>query len=574
MKPFIVSALKYRPQEFKDVVGQSAITETLQNAIQKSQLSQALLFCGPRGVGKTTCARILAKQINSHTKEIDQSQDFSFNIFELDAASNNSVEDIRNLNDQVRIPPQVGTHKVYIIDEVHMLSVQAFNAFLKTLEEPPKHVIFILATTEKHKIIPTILSRCQIFEFKRITVLDIQNSLIEIAKKQNITFEEEALHLIAEKADGAMRDALSIFDRMSSFCNQNLTTTAVAENLNILDKSTYLKFTDYLISHDIPNCLIEFDTIQQKGIEGYQFISGLATHFRNLLICKNPKTIPLLEISESIHQSYKNQAEKMALAYLIDAIDLANTCELNYKASNNKRLHVELCIMQIASLHFAGEKKKGELIPTHNFSPSKSNETVAITEQTAAITTPQNALPTEQIEKDIPKEKPIVYEKPTVEIGSVHSNQISSLSLSSIQKRKNWNKKQEAINKVAEDLPSKTFTLEKLIHFWDKYQKQKFDNGSHNIASLLKISTPILYNEKTIHFNVPSRLNKIELEKDFIEFIPYLRKSLENHDFVIEVIVDEQIEKKFIYTPEEKYNHMREINPAIDLLREKFDLSI
>lgn len=360
MEPFVVSALKYRPQQFKDVVGQSAITDTLRNAIQKNQLPQALLFCGPRGVGKTTCARILAKQINSKDHEtIDPDQDFAFNIFELDAASNNSVDDIRNLNDQVRIPPQTGTHKVYIIDEVHMLSTAAFNAFLKTLEEPPKHVIFILATTEKHKIIPTILSRCQIFEFKRITASDTQKYLADLAKEQGVSYEDEALHLIAQKADGAMRDALSIFDRMSSFCNQNLTSEAVAENLNILDKGAYLHFTDHLIAHNISESLIQYDTILQKGIEGHQFISGLATHFRDLLISKEPKTIPLLEISERIQQQYAEQATKLSLSYLMDAIDLAHSCELSFKNSNNKRLHVELCIMQLASLHFDGEKKKG-----------------------------------------------------------------------------------------------------------------------------------------------------------------------------------------------------------------------
>ena len=359
MEPFVVSALKYRPQQFKDVVGQSAITESLNNAIVKNQLPKALLFCGPRGVGKTTCARILAKRINSNDQDnIDPNQDFAFNIFELDAASNNSVDDIRNLNDQVRIPPQAGTHKVYIIDEVHMLSTAAFNAFLKTLEEPPKHVIFILATTEKHKIIPTILSRCQIFEFKRITKNDAQNYLANLAKEQGVAYEDEALHLIAQKADGAMRDALSIFDRMNSFCNQNLTAEAVAENLNILDKASYLKFTDLIISNKIPDSLIFFNEILNKGIEGHQFISGLETHFRDLMLCKEPKTIPLLEISESLQQEHAEQAKKLTLSYLMDAIDLAHACELNFKNSNNKRLHVELCIMQLASLHFDGEKKK------------------------------------------------------------------------------------------------------------------------------------------------------------------------------------------------------------------------
>ena len=358
MENFVVSALKYRPQQFKDVVGQQAITQTLENAITKNQLPQALLFCGPRGVGKTTCARILAKKINSQNEQ-DSEQDFAFNIFELDAASNNSVEDIRNLNDQVRIPPQTGTHKVYIIDEVHMLSISAFNAFLKTLEEPPKHVIFILATTEKHKILPTILSRCQIFEFKRITPLDVQHYLSDIAQEQGVQFEEEALYLIGQKADGAMRDALSIYDRMVSFCDNNLSVEAVAENLNILDHSAYLSLTQKLIDRAIPEALIQYNEIVQKGFDGEQFISGLATHLRNLYLSKDPRTVPLLEIGERLQSRYAEQAGAVALNWLADAMDLANACELNYRNAQNKRLHVELCLMQIASLHFDGEKKKG-----------------------------------------------------------------------------------------------------------------------------------------------------------------------------------------------------------------------
>ena len=357
MENFVVSALKYRPQQFKDVVGQQAITQTLENAIAKNQLPQALLFCGPRGVGKTTCARILAKKINSQeNQEIEQ--DFAFNIFELDAASNNSVDDIRNLNDQVRIPPQTGTHKVYIIDEVHMLSTAAFNAFLKTLEEPPKHVIFILATTEKHKILPTILSRCQIFEFKRITPSDVQNYLSEIAGEQGVNFEEEALYLIGQKADGAMRDALSIYDRMVSFCDNNLTVEAVAENLNILDHSAYLSLTQKLIDHAIPDALLQYNEIVQKGFDGEQFVSGLATHLRNLYLCKDPKTVALLEIGELLQTRYAEQAKGVDLNWLADAMELANSCELQYKNTQNKRLHIELCLMQIASLHFNGEKKK------------------------------------------------------------------------------------------------------------------------------------------------------------------------------------------------------------------------
>ena len=354
METYTVSALKYRPQTFQEVVGQKNITETLENAIEKNQLAQALLFCGPRGVGKTSCARILAKKINSQDKN-DSNEDFAFNIFELDAASNNSVDDIRSLNDQVRIPPQVGTHKIYIIDEVHMLSIGAFNAFLKTLEEPPKHVIFILATTEKQKIIPTILSRCQTYDFKRISVKDCKAHLETIAKDQKIEFDDESLDLIAQKADGALRDALTIYDRMVSFTNRSLTVKSVSENLNILDHDTFFLVTELVLNHNIPSLLLAFDELLQKGFDELQFIIGLGKHFRNLMVSKENKTLHLLEVSASTEEKFKEQTAKAALPLLLNAIDLASKCELDYRNAKNKRLLIELCLMQIASLHF-GEK--------------------------------------------------------------------------------------------------------------------------------------------------------------------------------------------------------------------------
>ena len=357
MEHFIVSARKYRPQTFKDVVGQQAITNTLLNAIKNNHLAQALLFCGPRGVGKTTCARILAKKIN-HEAGHDEHEDYSFNIFELDAASNNSVDDIRSLIDQVRIPPQIGAYKVYIIDEVHMLSQAAFNAFLKTLEEPPKHAIFILATTEKHKIIPTILSRCQIFDFKRITVKDAAAYLAYIAEEQGIKAEDDALHIIAQKADGAMRDALSIFDRVVSFSGNELTRKAVTDNLNVLDYDTYFKATGFILDNNIPDLLLLFNECLAKGFDGHHFINGLASHFRDLLVCKNQATIALLEVGSQAQQQYSEQSQKASQAFLIHAIDKANQCDLNYKASKNQRLLVELCLMQLASITFEGDKKK------------------------------------------------------------------------------------------------------------------------------------------------------------------------------------------------------------------------
>lgn len=357
MEQFVVSARKYRPQTFKDVVGQQAITNTLLNAIENNHLASALLFTGPRGVGKTTCARILARKINQPGYD-DPFEDFAFNVFELDAASNNSVDDIRNLIDQVRIPPQTGQYKVYIIDEVHMLSSAAFNAFLKTLEEPPKHAIFILATTEKHKIIPTILSRCQIFDFKRITVKDAKEHLAEVAKSQGVAFEDDALHIIAQKADGAMRDALSIFDRVVSYCGNNLTRQAVTENLNVLDYETYTRVTDLILENNIPEVLLAYNEILAKGFDGHHFIAGLASHFRDVLVAKNPATLSLLEVGEQAQRLYFEQAKKASSEFLLKGIDLANDCDLKYKLSQNQRLLVELCLMQLCSVNFDGEKKK------------------------------------------------------------------------------------------------------------------------------------------------------------------------------------------------------------------------
>lgn len=359
MENFIVSARKYRPTTWNTVVGQKSITDTLQNAINNNHLAQAFLFCGPRGVGKTTTARILAKTINLETIEgdVDPNEDFAFNIFELDAASNNSVDDIRSLIDQVRIAPQIGKYKVYIIDEVHMLSTAAFNAFLKTLEEPPAHAIFILATTEKHKIIPTILSRCQIFDFHRIQIPDIVGHLQNVAQQENIEAEQDALHIIAQKADGGMRDALSIFDQIVSFSGNKLTYQDVIENLNILDYDYYFKLTDMLVKNDVPTALVLFDSILEKGFDGHNFINGLAEHFRNLMVCQDEKTLQLLEVGENIKNKYKEQATSAPADFLLGGLQLTAECDLHYKSSKNQRLLVELTLMQLASVTLRGEKK-------------------------------------------------------------------------------------------------------------------------------------------------------------------------------------------------------------------------
>ena len=351
MENFVVSARKYRPDNFDTVVGQEHITTTLKNAIDNNHLAQALLFCGPRGVGKTTCARILAKMVNGFE---DDDPATSLNIHELDAASNNSVDDIRNLVDQVRYAPQYGKYKIYIIDEVHMLSNSAFNAFLKTLEEPPSYAIFILATTEKHKIIPTILSRCQIFDFNRIQVQDIAVHLKKIAELEDIESEEEALHLIAQKADGALRDALSIFDLIVTFSSGNkLTYQDTIKNLHILDYDYYFKMTGFLLNEDVSQALLTFDDILKNGFDGHQFIVGLAEHFRNLMVCKDQATVKLLMVSDNIKQKYADQAAGAPLSFLMSALNIANQCDIQYKASKNQRLLVELTLMKMAHINAA-----------------------------------------------------------------------------------------------------------------------------------------------------------------------------------------------------------------------------
>lgn len=359
MENFIVSARKYRPKEFSDVVGQKAITDTLVQSIENNHLAQALLFCGPRGVGKTTCARILARKINEEINSTEE-EDFAFNVFELDAASNNSVDDIRNLIEQVRFAPQKGKYKVYIIDEVHMLSQAAFNAFLKTLEEPPAHAIFILATTEKHKIIPTILSRCQIYDFKRISVSDIKNHLKVICEDQKITAEDDALHLIAQKADGALRDALSIFDRVVSFSGDHLTVEKVSENLNVLDYEAYFNVIDLALENKIQELLLAYNTIVNRGFDGHLFVIGLAAHCRDLLVAKDSQTIQLLEVGENTQQKYLEQSQKVTLPFLMDALEICSQADVAYKASKNQRLTVEIALMQLASLttDYEGIKKK------------------------------------------------------------------------------------------------------------------------------------------------------------------------------------------------------------------------
>lgn len=581
MEHFIVSARKYRPQTFKDVVGQQAITNTLLNAIENNHLAQALLFTGPRGVGKTTCARILAKMINSDGTETGD-EDFAFNIFELDAASNNSVDDIRSLTDQVRIPPQVGKYKVYIIDEVHMLSQAAFNAFLKTLEEPPKHCIFILATTEKHKIIPTILSRCQIFDFKRITVKDAKEYLKYIAEEQGIEAEDDALHIIAQKADGAMRDALSIFDRVVSFSGKNLTRQAVTENLNVLDYETYFESTDLILENKIPELLLQFNNTLSKGFDGHHYIAGLASHFRDLLVSKTPQTIELLEVGDETKKKYLEQSQKASQEFLLQGINLANDCDLKYKSSKNQRLLIELCLMQLASITFDGEKKNSRhfIIPP-SFFEKKGIKPVSVTIPNKEKNDP---VPVEQkITETQNKETPSNNTPNTVNKFQVNQpekielkqdlKRASGLSLKSLKVKKEHLIKQMDVVIDEENLPKEPFTEAALIQAWKDYVALLQNDGKHNLASILSIDTPKV-KDTVVYLEFPNATNKVELERNQYELLLYIRKTLNNFDINLSISVNEEMEKQYAYTPFEKFEKLKAKNPNIDVLRKIFDLDI
>ena len=587
MEPFIVSARKYRPTTFKDVVGQKAITNTLENAIENNHLAQALLFTGPRGVGKTTCARILAKKINqdgSHKED----EDFAFNIFELDAASNNSVDDIRNLIDQVRIPPQVGQYKVYIIDEVHMLSSAAFNAFLKTLEEPPKHAIFILATTEKHKIIPTILSRCQIFDFRRITVQDIKGHLASVAQQENITAQDDALHVIAQKADGALRDALSIFDRVVSFSGENLTREAVTENLNVLDYTYYFNITDLVIQNDIPQVLLAYNEILSKGFDGHHFIMGLASHFRDLLVCKNQQTISLLEVGDQVKKMYLEQSQQTPHDFLIEALDIANSCDLKFKTSRNQRLLVELCLMQLSSLTAQGEKKKANklnkrfVLPPSHFKEiaAQVQEKLDTTQQGPVIATPPivQTNQTKEQENQNPSSTQVdkqetIQQPPPIKEEVSSKKRVSALSLKSIQKKQQLTKEINARIPNQENLPTEDFTQQQMITHWNAYTEIVKGQGKYNFLSHLTMNEPKL-KDGMIHLEFPNQTIKLEVERDKFELLTYMRKELKNYNVDLVIDVNELQVKRYAYTDKEKYEKLVEKNPNLEALRNAFELDI
>jgi DNA polymerase-3 subunit gamma/tau len=613
MEPFIVSARKYRPETFEDVVGQGAITQTLENAIKSNHLAQALLFTGPRGVGKTTCARILAKKINHESGDYDPDEDFAFNIFELDAASNNGVDQIRSIVDQVRIPPQVGKYKIYIIDEVHMLSNAAFNAFLKTLEEPPAHAIFILATTEKHKIIPTILSRCQIFDFKRITVSAMREHLKRISLKEGINAEEDALQIIAQKADGALRDSLSIFDRVVSFSGKELTVKAVTENLNVLDRETYFTVTDLLLENNIPQLLVDYDVIMAKGFDGQHFISGLASHFRDLMVGKDERTIALLEVGEQTKGKYLEQAKKVDLNFLRKAIEIANQADFNYRSSRNQRLLIELTLMQLASINIDGEKKNDVkyIIPATQFKhatvsiPQTEDNNAVVIEKKEEIVqavhvskmesiaslkeeTPsyqaQNASeqalfktvvketnqangiaidPTPATDKSLEKKRRALFEK--------SKQKVSGLSIQGIE-AKNTHIAQQQGKKIDRDqLPEDPFTQEQLSIVWAKYVEHLKERGQQILASIINADDPFL-KETTIHLRFPNQSMKEDLEKSQGQILEYLKRELNNYLIDFEIAVDKSVTKKYVYTDQDKFSKLVEKNPAVDVLRKTFDL--
>ena len=556
MSEFLVSARKYRPTSFEDVVGQSSVTSTLKNAIQSNQLAQSYLFCGPRGVGKTTCARIFAKEINKFSSE-SPIDDFSYNIFELDAASNNSVDDIRNLTDQVRVPPQIGKYKVYIIDEVHMLSQAAFNAFLKTLEEPPSHAKFILATTEKHKIIPTILSRCQIFDFKRVNNDDIVKNLKFVAENESISADDDALYLIAEKSDGALRDSLSLFDRLVSFSENNLTYKDVADHLNVLDYQYFFKITSHLLSNDISSIMLTFDEVISNGFDGQNFINGLSEHLRKLLLCQNKETIELLSINDSLREKYLDQAKDTDSNFLIEALKLTNTCDLQYKISNSKRLLVEICLMQVSSINFLdNSKKKNKKFVVSSIKKDHLKSEVSLKKEIKSDINSQVKVETESDEKKI----------------EVAENKISSHKPKTISILGSL--KQELANEEENKTPIKSdqFTEVEFLDAWKEMNSMFSKKGKTNLSLALTSNTPNLSDNFLIEITL-SNTSQIELiQEEKMNLLGFLRKRLNNDLIDLTPKVVQSNVENTPYTNSDKYKKMYEQNKNLAILGQKLGL--
>nr|WP_256474404.1 DNA polymerase III subunit gamma/tau [Mucilaginibacter aurantiaciroseus] len=603
---FIVSARKYRPATFETVVGQQHITNTLKNAIKNNQLAQAFLFCGPRGVGKTTCARILAKTINCTNLQpngeacgtCDSCRAFmngnSFNVHELDAASNNSVDDIRSLIEQVRIPPQAARYKVYIIDEVHMLSQAAFNAFLKTLEEPPNYAIFILATTEKHKILPTILSRCQIFDFNRIKVEDMAGHLANIAKKESITYEDDGLHIIAQKADGGLRDALSMFDQIVSFSGGNVTYRSVIDNLNILDYDYYFNVTDKLLSEDSAQSLLLFDEILGKGFDGAHFISGLSEHFRNLLVGKDASTIKLLEVSETIKARYLQQSQAASVSFLLSAMNIANQCDISYKLSKNQRLQVELALLKMSNLLSifnmsaspAGQnvaapngelkKKPDTLINSTLQGQNMANEmSVArdnpvVYNRTVPVTTP--ATPSMAIPATEAKPEPA--EKPKFFVPNAHAG-ATSVKIPSL---KDLGKQVEEAALEEEDpylkgTDKESFSIDQFLQLWtDHGARLKKENKAATLYTLFTSVTPKVLGPENFEVPVSNKVQEQAFRDERPYILNFLRTTLKNFSIEVNARVEESTVVRKPYTAMEKFQHMAAKNPQLIDLKNKFNL--
>ena len=558
MENFIVSARKYRPSTFESVVGQHAITSTLQNAIRNNTLAQAFLFCGPRGVGKTTCARIMAKTINClHPTDdmeacnecescVSFNNNASFNIFELDAASNSGVDDIRALIDQVRIPPQIGKYKVYIIDEVHMLSGAAFNAFLKTLEEPPAYAKFILATTEKHKILPTILSRCQIFDFKRITVEDITKHLQNIAAKEGVTAEEEALNIIAQKADGALRDALSIFDQMVSFSGNNITYKDVIANLNVLDYEYYFGMVENILAHDINSILLLLNEVINKGFDPQNFIQGMANHLRNLLLGKDQRVVDLMEVSSQLKARYTKQAERCSTEFLLKSLDIANECDINFRSANNKRLHLEVALMKMVS-KVESEKPKVENKvvnnPVNPVNPVKNDNV-------------------NQVKQDVSPVQPQPQQQPQPVQRVKRAGTISILD--------------EGPKKKEDDAPvevrNNPFTQEMLVGAWTKFVEKNKNTSPNFVAGIGKYQ-PTLKENNEIHFEVDNIL-VIKDVNNMGKLREHLSKSLDNNQFTLVHHVVETPKDDIAYTDRSRFEKMAEMNPNVLTLKKGLGLNI